>query len=86
MLKEYRKTATIKAEQFDGSSEMMMRYPIQYAPFISEILPPGYSLKTLEGDMKFDVGDYIATGLDGEHWAIKKEIFEKTYELVEEEE
>lgn len=86
MLKEYRKTATIKAEQFDGSIEMMMRYPIQYASFISEIFPSGYSLKTLEGDMKFDVGDYIATGLDGEHWAIKKEIFYKTYELVEEEE
>lgn len=86
MLKEYRKTATIKAEQFDGSFEMMMRYPIQYASFISEIFPSGYSLKTLEGDMKFDVGDYIATGLDGEHWAIKKEIFYKTYELVEEEE
>ncbi len=38
---------------------MMMRYPIQYAPFISEILPPGYSLKTLEGDMKFLEDYYI---------------------------
>lgn len=83
VIREYRKTATIKAEQFDGSFEMMMRYPIQYAPFLSEIMLPGYSLRTLEGDMKFDVGDYIATGSDGEHWAIKKEIFEKTYELVE---
>lgn len=83
MIKEYRKTATIKAEQFDGSFEMMMRYPIQYAPFISEILPPGYSLSTLEGEMKLEVGDYIATGVDGEHWAIKKEIFEKTYERVD---
>ena len=26
MLKEYRKTATIKAEQFDGSKEMMKKY------------------------------------------------------------
>lgn len=66
MQKEYRKTATIKAEQFDGSFEMM-RYPSQYELFILENLPTGYSLKTLEGDMKFDVGDYIATGFDGEH-------------------
>lgn len=24
----------------------------------------------------------IATGIDGEHWAIDKDIFEKTYERV----
>lgn len=28
MLKEYRKTATIKAEQFDGSPEMVFKYDI----------------------------------------------------------
>lgn len=82
-IRKYRKAAAIKAEQFDGSFEMMERYSIQHNPFPSEILPPPYSLRTPEGDMKFDVGDYIATGVDGEHWAIKKEIFEKTYELVE---
>ena len=32
--------------------------------------------------MKFDTGDWIATGIDGEHWAISQEIFEKTYERV----
>ncbi len=83
VLREYRKTATIKAEVFDGSFEMMERYPIQYAPFISEIAPPNYSLMTLEGYMKLEVGDYIATGIDGEYWVIKKEIFDKTYELIE---
>lgn len=82
-VREYKKTATIKAEQFDGSFEMMEKYLIQYAPFLSEIAPPSYSIRTLEGDMKFGVGDYIATGVDGEYWVIKKEIFEKTYVLVE---
>ncbi|WP_289759924.1 hypothetical protein [Lactobacillus taiwanensis] len=83
VLREYRKTATIKAEVFDGSFEMMERYPIQYAPFLSEIAPPNYSLMTLEGYIKLEVGDYIATGIDGEHWVIKGEIFDKTYELIE---
>lgn len=32
--------------------------------------------------MKLNAGDYIATGIDGEHWAIDKDIFEKTYEGV----
>ena len=62
---------------------MMEKYLIQYAPFLSEIAPSSYSIRTLEGDMKFGVGDYIATGVDGEYWVIKKEIFEKTYVLVE---
>lgn len=25
-------------------------------------------------------GDYIATGVDGEHWVIDQDIFERTYE------
>ncbi len=83
-IREYRKTATIKAEQFDESLEMMEKYPIEYSPFLSGVFSsPGYSLRTLEGSMKFDVGDYIVTGVDGEHWVIKKEIFEKTYERAD---
>ena len=33
-IRKYRKT-TIKAEQFDGSFEMMEKYPIEYSPFLS---------------------------------------------------
>lgn len=40
---------------------------------------------TLEGDMTYEAGDYICTGPGGESWPVKKEIFEATYELVEEE-
>ena len=40
-------------------------------------------IHTLEGDMKAHIGDYIITGVDGEQYACKKEIFEKTYELVD---
>lgn len=32
MLHEYRKKTTIKAEQFDGSDEMMIKYSIQANP------------------------------------------------------
>ena len=37
-------------------------------------------IHTLEGDMKASRGDYIITGVDGEQYPCKKEIFEKTYE------
>jgi len=41
-------------------------------------------IHTLEGDLKADVGDYIITGINGEKYPCKPDIFEKTYELVEE--
>ncbi|UWG10529.1 MAG: PGDYG protein [Bacteriophage sp.] len=41
-------------------------------------------IHTLEGDMKANVGDYIITGLRGEKYPCKPDIFEKSYELVKE--
>lgn len=41
-------------------------------------------IHTLEGDMKADVGDYIITGVDGEQYPCKPNIFEKTYEPIKE--
>ncbi len=43
-------------------------------------------IHTLEGDMKASVGDYIITGVNGEQYPCKPDIFEKTYETVESEE
>lgn len=39
-------------------------------------------IHTLEGDMKASVGDYIITGVNGEQYPCKPDIFEKTYEPV----
>lgn len=41
-------------------------------------------IHTLEGTMHANPGDYIITGPEGESWPVKKEIFEKTYKIVEE--
>ena len=40
-------------------------------------------IHTLEGNLKADPGDYIITGVNGEKYPCKPEIFEKTYELYE---
>lgn len=40
-------------------------------------------IHTLEGDMKASIGDYIITGVNGEQYPCKPDIFEKTYELAE---
>lgn len=41
-------------------------------------------IATLEGDMKASVGDYIIKGVEGEIYPCKPDIFEKTYEKVNE--
>lgn len=39
-------------------------------------------IHTLEGDMKANVGDYIITGVQGEQYPCKPDIFEQTYEMA----
>lgn len=89
MIKVYRKTDTIKAEQFDGSDEMVDKYDIEvvegdYAEDYSmpEAGPAPYVRHFLT---RFDlakgisVGDWIVTDINGKHWPITDEIFKKTY-------
>ena len=40
-------------------------------------------IKTLEGNHRADIGDYIIRGVEGEFYPCKPEIFNKTYEQVE---
>jgi hypothetical protein len=41
-------------------------------------------IHTLEGDMIASIGDYIITGVNGEKYPCKPDIFHKTYEKVKE--
>lgn len=47
-----------------------------YQTFEEKVIP------TLEGDMKASVGDYIITGVRGEQYPCKPDVFAKTYEAV----
>ena len=40
-------------------------------------------IHTLEGDMLAQPGDYIITGVHGEQYPCKQDIFEETYEPVD---
>ena len=42
------------------------------------------AIVTLEGIMKGQPGDYIIQGIEGELYPCKPNIFDKTYEIVEE--
>lgn len=39
-------------------------------------------INTLEGTHMCHMGDYIIRGVNGEYYPCKKEIFEKTYDIV----
>ena len=45
---------------------------------------PFIEIHTLEGVMRGDQGDYIIKGVQGEVYPIKADIFEATYEVVNE--
>lgn len=46
---------------------------------------PGIDIMTLEGTMRASVGDWIIKGVKGEFYPCKPDIFEATYEAVEQE-
>ncbi|MDO8183248.1 hypothetical protein [Lactiplantibacillus plantarum] len=83
-MKFYRKQP-IEAEQFDGSEEMIDKYHVrcdtEYMlsddPLEYSTVP--YQMETLEGFLNINAGDWIATGIDGEHWPIADDVFKKTY-------
>lgn len=41
----------------------------------------GLAIKTLEGTMIGNIGDWIIRGVNGEFYPCKHDIFEKTYEM-----
>ena len=88
MLHKYRKAALIEAEQVLGRAEAE-HYQLALScdpmslncgePWFPEDGGTGY-LNTKEGPMRVHKGDWIATGVEGEHWVIADDIFHKTYE------
>lgn len=44
----------------------------------------GANIETLEGAMRADIGDYVITGIKGEKYPCKPDIFEAIYEKVDE--
>lgn len=85
MPKFRKKPVVIEAEQFmpDGSAAtnqgaMFMEFPIQ-----SDEDGPHLIIPTLEGAHRANPGDWIITGIKGEIYPCKPDIFAATYEAVE---
>jgi hypothetical protein len=83
MSKKYRKKpVVIEAVQYDGSIRSVSSFNI---PEIGQdFLTDDLMIPTLEGNMYASVGDYIIKGIKGEFYPCKPDIFEATYEEIEE--
>ncbi len=63
---------------------MCKTYLVRKKPVIVEAYQSDKSIiiDTLEGQMKAEPGDWIITGIHGEKYPCKCDIFEKTYDII----
>lgn len=63
----------------------MKKYKFQKKPVVVEAYQTDVELiiNTLEGAMKASPGDWIITGVNGEQYPCKPDIFEKTYQKID---
>lgn len=69
-------TEFIEGKKIDASS-------FRWDDYEDLVFMNGLTIRTLEGEMKASIGDYIIKGVNGEFYPCKPDIFEKTYELLE---
>lgn len=82
MTKKFRKKPiVIEAFKWDESMGEVGGV-VLYDPNPSGHDEPFYAVKTLEGPLHVSDGDWIITGLKGERYPCKPDIFEATYEEV----
>ena len=95
-MKYRKKPVVIEAVQWNGRNLEEIKefvgdsliYEISDAAWkVGKGVPSVYmEIKTLEGNHKCSIGDYIIKGVQGEFYPCKPDIFEQTYEQVGEQE
>lgn len=81
MKKYYKKPIVIEAVRWDGK---MYSHPKELpCIYIGNKDKDILIIKTLEGDMICNIGDYIIKGIKGEFYPCREDIFLESYEAVE---
>jgi len=75
----------------DATQPQTLRYPnrLESVPDKGWYIDPANGdlmIRTLEGDMRTTPGDYVIKGVQGEFYPCKSDIFEATYERVDDDE
>ena len=80
-MKYRKKPVIIDAIQWTGKNIKEIK---DFCPTVIDIPPAPIEIPTLEGNHTALINDFIIRGIHGEFYPCKPDIFEKTYELVEE--
>lgn len=84
-MKYRRKPVVVEAMQYDGTNFLALnkwsnhQVKVDITSYQSRVVIP-----TLEGDLEVSIGDYVIKGVQGKFYPCKPDIFEATYEKVEE--
>lgn len=84
-MKYRKKPVIIEAIQWNGINleEIKWFMKEQFKDVSVSEISFGLQIPTLEGTMTVSLGDFIIRGVKGEYYPCKPDIFEKTYEPVE---
>ena len=80
VFKAEKKPIPVSVIRYDGENYDEVKKFCSYVTYIPR--DKNLYVETLEGKMKCNPGDFIIKGPEGEFYPIKKEIFEKTYDVV----
>ena len=85
MQKFVKKPVVIEAIQYNGTNitEIESFVGAKLATRMSSVEDTQLVIPTLEGYMKTSKGDYVIKGIKGEFYPCKPDVFEKTYDVVE---
>ena len=86
MARYRKKPVIIEAVQYDGSTECAKAIVLNLGPTKTPAHIDGIGnlyIHTLEGDHRVSIGDFVITGIAGESYPCKPDIFAATYEPVE---
>lgn len=92
MAKYRKKPVVVEAVQFNGELTQELKSFLDNSNYTIDLASAGLTstvsmyvlnINTLEGTMRANLGDYIIRGVNGEYYPCKPDIFEKTYEKVE---
>lgn len=83
MSKYRKKPVVIEARQYTGMNGTALLSWVGGHELEEDFLGDYIEIKTLEGTMRADKGDWIIQGAKGEFYPCKPDIFAATYEAVE---
>lgn len=81
-MKYRKKPVVIEAIQYHGDINPVKDF-VDFEKLLYSYDTGEHLIRTLEGDHRISVGDYIIKGVKGEFYPCKPDIFEMTYEKVE---